>query len=179
MFFFIIAPGQQPRPTSPHVRFQEPPAAVKGQDKVEPRHEQVSPPLSPIPHRNPTVKRTSAPPDKRVVINLPNAWSDVSSTISLWNESFYKDHYETCSLKTIVLSFIIFASCIFSPLHSLKWSRIDFLQYHSKKLYKVNSKKMFIFIAEIHSATPSTSIVLAFYSLQVTPNKKLKSSVTC
>ena len=83
MFFFIIAPGQQPRPTSPHVHFQEPPAAVKGQDKVEPRQEQVSPPLSPIPHRNPTVKRTSAPPDKRVVINLPNAWSDVSSTISL------------------------------------------------------------------------------------------------
>ena len=142
MFFFIIAPGQQPRPTSPHVRFQEPPAAVKGQDKAEPRHEQVSPPLSPIPPRYPTFKRTSAPPDKRVVINLPNAWSDVSSTISLWNESFYKDRYKTYLLKIIVLSFIssIFASCIFSPLHSLKWSRIDFLQYHSKKLYEANSE---------------------------------------
>ena len=174
MFFFIIAPGQQPRPTSPHVRFQEPPAAVKGQDKVEPRQEQVSPPLSPIPHRNPTVKRTSAPPDKRVVINLPNAWSDVSSTISLWNESFYKDHYETCSLKTIVLSFIIsiFASCIFSPLHSLKWSRIDFLQYHSKKLYKVNSKKNVYFYSR---NTLSYSIYINCFSiLLITSNLKQK-----
>ncbi|XP_022798644.1 uncharacterized protein LOC111336760 isoform X2 [Stylophora pistillata] len=75
--------GQHPRPTSPHVHFQEPPVAGNGQQSVEPGQEQISPPLSPIPHRNPTVKRSTAPPDKRVVINLPNAWSDVSSTISL------------------------------------------------------------------------------------------------
>ncbi|XP_078354635.1 uncharacterized protein LOC144639223 isoform X2 [Oculina patagonica] len=70
----------QPRPTSPHVHFQDPPVLVNGQDTGKQQH---SPPVSPIPYKNPQVLRSTAPPEKRVVVNLPNAWSDVSSTISL------------------------------------------------------------------------------------------------
>lgn len=64
---------QQLRPTSPHVHFKDPPVTS---DK---KH---SPPVSPIPFRNSAVTSSRAPPDKRVVVNLPNVWSDVSSTFS-------------------------------------------------------------------------------------------------
>lgn len=74
MFDFVSV--QQPRPTSPHVHFKDPPVA----GKEEQTH---SPSVSPIPYKNAAISRSSAPPDKRVVVNLPNAWSDISSTISL------------------------------------------------------------------------------------------------
>ncbi|XP_068675307.1 uncharacterized protein [Montipora foliosa] len=66
---------QQSRPASLHVHFKDPPVA----GKEEPER---SPPVSPIPYRNTTVTSSSTAPDKRVVVNLPTAWSDVSSTMS-------------------------------------------------------------------------------------------------
>lgn len=71
LFFSVVQ--QQLRPTSPHVRFTDPPVTS---DK---KH---SPPVSPIPFRNTAVTSSRALPDKRVVVNLPNVWSDVSSTFS-------------------------------------------------------------------------------------------------
>jgi len=73
---------QQARPTSPHVHFKDPPVAPSRHDSSKEQQKQ-SPPVSPIPFKNAAAPRPTAPPDKRVVVNLPNTWSDVSSTISL------------------------------------------------------------------------------------------------
>ena len=74
---------QQPRPSSPHVHFKEPPVAGEGHDTAK-EHGRTSPMVSPIPHKSAVAaQRSTVPSDNRVVVNLPNAWSDVSSTISL------------------------------------------------------------------------------------------------
>ena len=81
-FWFRLS-VQQPRPSSPHVHFKEPPVAGEGLNTAK-EHGRKSPMVSPIPHKRAVAaQRSTVPSDNRVVVNLPNAWSDVSSTISL------------------------------------------------------------------------------------------------